>query len=301
MPASPGAVVAAPPTPSLRAVLPAKPPTPVVVLGDATITDNNTKTDPPTTTPDPEVVPAPPPAIEADSPAAPSRSRARLTLFAPAWVAAPPSIQTIVKRGFHWTWLDRPPRLRPPSFSQSRLDLLLPVQDWVAKGVIYPVPHQPCFQSRIFTVPRPDGRPPRLIINLSPLNPFILAPQFHLDNHSTLAQVLLPPAHMAAINISEAYTHIPIRRNLHRYLAFSYQNQLYFFQALPFGLDVAPYIFTRDLDWPLRTLRIQGINILAYLDDIVLWHPSPLILRQHLTRTLERLSVMGFQVNLQKS
>ena len=37
--------------------------------------------------------------------------------------------------------------LRPPSFSQSRLDLLLPVQEWVAKGVIYPVPLQPCFQS----------------------------------------------------------------------------------------------------------------------------------------------------------
>ena len=36
--------------------------------------------------------------------------------------------------------------------------------------------HQPCFQSRIFTVPRPDGRPPRIIIDLSPLNPFILAP-----------------------------------------------------------------------------------------------------------------------------
>ena len=37
---------------------------------------------------------------------------------------------------------------------------------------------------------------------------------------------------MAAIDVSEAYTHIPIRHNLHRDLAFSYQNQLYFFQAL---------------------------------------------------------------------
>ena len=84
---------------------------------------------------------------------------------------------------------------------------------------------------------------------------------------------------MAAIDISEAYTHIPICHNLHRYLAFSYQHQLYFFWALSFGLNVALYIFTRVLDWPLRTLRIQGINILAYLDDIVLCHPSPLILR----------------------
>ena len=139
---------------------PRQTPTPAAVLGDATIPAANTTTVPPTTTPDSEVVPAPPPAIEADSPAAPSRSGARLTFFAPAWVAAPPSIQTIVRRGFHWTWFGRPPRLRPPSYSQSRPDLLLPVQDWVAKGVVYPVPHQPCFQSRIFTVPRPDERPP---------------------------------------------------------------------------------------------------------------------------------------------
>ena len=155
-------------------------------------------------------MPAPPPVIEAGSPADPSRSGVRLTHFAPAWVAAPPSIRTIVQRGFHWTWLGRPPSLRPPSFSQSRPDLLLPVQEWVTKGVIYPVPLHLCFQSRIFTVPRPDGRPPSLIIDLSPLNPFILAPQFHLDNHSTLAQVLLPAAHMASLDISEAYSLTPI-------------------------------------------------------------------------------------------
>ena len=32
-----------------------------------------------------------------------------------------------------------------------------------------------------------------------------------------------------------------------------------------------------------------------------LWHPSPQVLRHHVRRTLERLSVMGFRVNLQKS
>ena len=159
-PASPGAVGAAPlgagpPTPPQPAMLPAVPTTPAAVLAA-------------TTTPVAVITTAPPPAIEAGSPAAPSRSGGRLTRFASAWVAAPPSIQTIVRRGFHWTWLSRPPRLRPPSYSQSRPDLLLPVQDWVAKGVVYPVPHQPCFQSRIFTVPRPDGRPPRIIIKPPP-------------------------------------------------------------------------------------------------------------------------------------
>ena len=228
---------------------------------------------------------------------------ARLSSFAPAWIGAPSSVRTTVTRGFHWTWLLLPRPLRPPFFTQTRPDLL-PVQDWVEKGVIYPVPNQPCFQSRIFTVPRPDcpdGRLPRIIIDLSPLNRSVCSPSFQLDNHSTLARVLIPPAHMAALDISEACTHIPIPQILHRYLTFSYANQLYFFRALPFGLNVAPYIFTKILDWPLRTLHIQGVIILAYLDDIILWHHSPDTLRQHVQLTVDRLSAMGFHLNLAKS
>ena len=232
---------------------------------------------------DPEVVLAPPPPIEVDSPADLSRSGARLTFFAPAWVAAPQSIRTIVTRGFHWTWLDRPPILRPPGFTQSRPDLSLPVQDWVTKGVIYPVPPQSCFQSRIFTVPRPDGRPPpphyRLVTTQS------VYPSPTIPSRQPLHARPGPPAPSSHGGVGHfgglhTYPHPP-------------QPSL-----LP-GLVPQPTLFLSGS--PIRPLRIQGINILAYLDDIVLWHPSPVILRQHVARTIERLSVMGFRVNLPKS
>ena len=86
--------------------------------------------------------------------------------------------------------------------------------------------------------------------------------------------------HGATLDISEAYTRMPIRPNLHRYLAFSYRHQLYFFQALPFGLNLAPYIFTKIMDWPLQTLRMQDVNIMAYLDDIILWQSSAETIRK---------------------
>ena len=155
-----GALPLSPPAPLPTLLPPANPPL-------TAATHEAGRTPAATTTParipaalDPGVAPAPPPPVEVDSPADLSRFGGRLSFFAPAWVAAPQSVRTIVSRGFHWTWLDRPPRLRPPTFTQSLPDLTLPVQDWVTKGVVYPVPHQPCFQSRIFTVPRPDGRPP---------------------------------------------------------------------------------------------------------------------------------------------
>ena len=49
----------------------------------------------------------------------------------------------------------------------------------------------------------------------------------------------------------------------------------YFFHALLFGLNVAPFIFTQVLAWPLQCLRARGISLLAYLDDIVVWHCDP--------------------------
>ena len=52
-------------------------------------------------------------------------------------------------------------------------------------------------------------------------------------------RLLTPPAYLATLDIEKAYTHIPMRPNLRRYLAFSYLGQLYFFHALPFGLNRA--------------------------------------------------------------
>ena len=154
-----------------------------------------------------------------------------------------------VWRGFHWTWASDPPAIRFPSATQRQPYLRDPILDWIAKGVVVPVPDQPCFLSRLFAVPRSDNWPPRLIIDLSRLNEYVVAPLFSLDNHSTLAKLLSPPAFMASLDITEAYTHVPIRPNLCRYLAFSYLGQLYFFHALPFGLNAAPFIFTQVLAW----------------------------------------------------
>ena len=106
---------------------------------------------------------------------------------------------------------------------------------------------------------------------------------------------------MATLDISEAYTHMPIRPNLNRYLAFSYRHQLYFFQALPFGLNVAPYIFTKIMDWPLQTFRMQGVNIMAYLDDIILWQSSAETIRKQVQLTINKLTKMGFLINISKS
>ena len=69
----------------------------------------------------------------------------------------------------------------------SVLELL---QGMEIKGAVYRVPVQACFQSIIFTVPKPDGSN-RLILDLSVLNKFIQIPAFKMTNHNALRQSCL--------------------------------------------------------------------------------------------------------------
>ena len=100
------------------------------------------------------------------------RSYGQLARFAHKWAGAPHLQATTVLQRFHCKWILEPPALHLPSFTQHQPDLLMPVQNWhwVRKGVVAPVPAQPCFLSCLFSVSHPDGCPPCLIIDMSRKN-----------------------------------------------------------------------------------------------------------------------------------
>ena len=74
-----------------------------------------------------------------------------------------------------------------------------------------------------------------------------------------------------------------------------------FFHALPFGLNVAPFIFTQVLAWPIQCLRDRGISLLAYLDDIVIWHRDRDTLLAQVHHVMWFLQDMGFRLSMTKS
>ncbi|XP_045137221.1 uncharacterized protein LOC123519779 [Portunus trituberculatus] len=229
------------------------------------------------------------------------KARARLQQFSHCWSRAPHATLKMLQRGFHWKWLKEPPPLHIPKLNSPALpDLDLEIQALLLKGAAYEVPPQPCFISRIFLVPKSTGGN-RLILDLSSLNSHIIAPYFHMHNHRSLAATLQPPAWMASIDLQDAYLHVPIRQCLHKYLAFSFGTKLYFFKTLPFGLNVAPHIFTRILRWPLSLLHLQGINIHAYLDDWVIWDKTYELTAKAVNTTINLLRDLGFLINIPKS
>ena len=82
------------------------------------------------------------------------------------------------------------------------------------------------------------------------------------------------------------------------YLCFQFQDQMFQFCVLPFGLKDAPRAFTKTLKPPVGTLRSVGIKIVVYLDDIILAASTRelcIYQGQILIKTLENL---GFVINL---
>ena len=84
-------------------------------------------------------------------------------------------------------------------------------------------------------------------------------------------------------------------------MAFSHGHQLYFFKVLPFGLNVAPMIFTNILKYPLSRLHQEGIPVLAYLDVWITWAPNKVFLQINLRKIISSLENLGFLINYEKS
>lgn len=136
---------------------------------------------------------------------------------------------------------------------------------------------------------------------MKPLNTLIQTPVFKMTNHATLRRLIQKGDWMTKIDVKDAFLHIPVKHQYRKFLAFSYREQLYQFRAMPFGLTSAPYIFTRIMKFPISLMVEAGIQVLAYLDDLIVWAPTQEACSAHTEQALDVLQRVGFLVNWEKS
>ena len=98
------------------------------------------------------------------------------------------------------------------------------------------------FFNRLFIVPKPNQKW-RPILDLSALNNFLSLKTFKMETPETIRISLQQGEWVTSLDFSDAYFHIPIHTRSRKYLRFHFQNQLYQFRALPFGLSTAPMEF----------------------------------------------------------
>ena len=105
-------------------------------------------------------------------------------------------------------------------------------------------PDSPGFYSNVFLVRKASGgwRP---VIDLKNLNAHIHAPHFRMFTTSSVLSSIEKGDYAFRIDLQDAYFHVPIHPSSRKYLRFAFENRVYQFQVLPFGLNTAPQVFTR--------------------------------------------------------
>lgn len=185
--------------------------------------------------------------------------------------------------------------------SQSEFTAMrLAVEKLITKNVISVCnsPRKNQFVSNIFIVPKSDGSD-RLILNLKNLNKFLEVPHFKMENRTTVLNFLTPGCFMASIDLLNAYLTVPIYEYDRRYLRFMFNNTLYEFKALPFGLAIAPWLFTKIMKAVMSILRQRGFMSVIYLDDILLFGRSCEECLENIRETRKLLEELGlFKISL---
>ena len=163
-------------------------------------------------------------------------------------------------------------RPRPRQMAADMRDLVTKeVTSLVEKGALVEVPGStPSFVSPLFVVPKKSDKM-RPVADLRELNAFVKYEHFKMESITTLRELLQQGDYMVKMDLTDAYLSMPVHANLHELLAVMWQDCLYHFTAVPFGLSSAPRQFTKLLHPVVTCLRQHGARLVIYLDDILIF------------------------------
>ena len=132
-------------------------------------------------------------------------------------------LQQTSKAVFSWERGLLPPPLtkRPVSFGTrySHQDLQQAVESLLLKGAVETVgkPSSLGYYSQLFLVPK-KTRDLRLAIDLSQLNSHLNIPHFKMETQASIRSAICQGEWAVSVDIRDAYLHVPMSRDVHRYL-----------------------------------------------------------------------------------
>lgn len=106
---------------------------------------------------------------------------------------------------------------------------------------------------------------------------------------------------LTTIDLKDAYYLIRIASSDRKYLRFLFEDVLYEFNCLLFGLSTAPYTFTKILKPVISYLRELGYLSVIYLDDLLLLGETHATCLKNVQETSKVLESLGFILNKEKS
>ena len=100
---------------------------------------------------------------------------------------------------------------------------------------------------------------------------------YKMEGIHVLKDLLRAGYWMAKEDLKDAYFMLPIREEDRVFLKFSLKDQTYRLKCLPFGLACAPWVFTKTLKPVAAQLRQLGVQLMVYIDDILILAESTIL------------------------
>ena len=233
----------------------------------------------------------------------------RLSNFVEGWkhITNDPYVLSIIAKGYRLRFMSppflrqTPWEIRSPQDPQEILDMREQISLMLQKNEITEVPpDSPGFYSNVFLVRKASGgwRP---VKDLKNLNAHIHALHFRMFTTSSVLSSVEKGDFVFKIDLQDAYFHVPIHPSSRKYLRFAFENRVYQFRVLPFGLNTAPQIFTRLRHTVTAYLHRREISVIPYLDDWLVHNPDRQVLLRHQALLLDTLDLVGYILNRKKS
>ena len=169
----------------------------------------------------------------------------RLSNFVEGWkrITNDPYILSIIAKGYRLRFTSPPLlrhtpwEIRSPQDLQEILGMREQISLMLQKNAITEVPpNSPGFYSNVFLLRKASGGwcP---VIDLKNLNAHIHAPHFCMFRTSSVLSSVEKGDYAFKIDLQDVYFHVPIHPDSRKYLRFAFENRVYQFQVLPFGLN----------------------------------------------------------------
>ena len=177
-------------------------------------------------------------------------------------------VMSWINEGFPLRWKDGPPppaRFPNHKSAYNHADFVdSAIAELLASQAAAEVADPPLVISPLGVV---EGSKLRLVWDGTYVNNFVDCPTFKYETLAELPEILHPDDYMFTIDLKSGYHHLDMHPDAWRYLGFEWKNKYYVYTALPFGLNVACWAFTKLLRPLFRRWRAMGFRCTGYLDD----------------------------------
>ena len=114
-----------------------------------------------------------------------------------------------------------------------------------------------------------------VITNLRQLNRHLRLKHFSLDTWLSIFPMHRKNQYACKVDLKDAYFYVPLSNELQRFVRVRFGDEVFQFLAMPFGISVAPAVWTSVMDVCAAIRRKHGLLVYVYFDDISILGDDP--------------------------